>query len=239
MFKKILKIMVKKCIGYKSNDIKRFTHPILNSFSQKNEDIIIDSLLNEKETGFYVDIGANDPIKINNTKRFSLKGWRGINIEPQPELFEKIKNDRPNDINLNIGIGKELDTKKLYILNENNETFDYSATAFSTLNEKNAKDLIKSNKFTLKKTIDVEIKTLETVFDKYISDGLISFISIDVEGHEMQVLKGNNWDKYKPKLIILEINNNYSELVEYLKKIGYTMVFCNKLNGIFMNNELL
>ena len=75
-----------------------------NSFSQYGEDVIIDRLLCHKKRGFYIDIGANHPDRFSNTKRFYVKGWSGINIEPNPIIFKKFAK-RTRDVNLNIGIG--------------------------------------------------------------------------------------------------------------------------------------
>ena len=74
------------------------------SYSQWGEDIIIDNLLGRKKRGFYIDIGAYDPTRFSNTKRFYLRGWRGINVEPDPVRIKKFHKERPGDINLNIGI---------------------------------------------------------------------------------------------------------------------------------------
>lgn len=63
---------------------------IKKSFSQYGEDLIIDSLLHNKHRGFYVDVGAYDPHRISNTKRFYLKGWKGINIEPDESNFQSL-----------------------------------------------------------------------------------------------------------------------------------------------------
>src|SRR3989344_6416322 len=76
-----------------------YWQPIRNSYSQNNEDLKIDELLNYPSKGFYVDVGAYDPDRFSNTKRFYLKGWRGINIEPDVYSFNKFLEKRPEDIN--------------------------------------------------------------------------------------------------------------------------------------------
>src|SRR3989344_9673220 len=64
---------------------------VKNSYSQRGEDIVIDHLLKHKKIGFYIDVGANDPIRFSNTNRFYKRGWTGINIEPDVVCFEKIR----------------------------------------------------------------------------------------------------------------------------------------------------
>ncbi len=80
---------------------------IFGSYSQHREDMLIDSLLKNKKNGFYVDVGANNPIGFNNTKRFYDKGWSGINIEPNIRGYKLFLEQRKRDINLNIGISKK------------------------------------------------------------------------------------------------------------------------------------
>src|SRR5579864_1383027 len=75
------------------------------SYSQYKEDLWIDRMLGYKKNGFYIDIGASDPNYLNNTKKFYEKGWKGLNVEPNPSTFRKLKEDRDRDINLNVGVG--------------------------------------------------------------------------------------------------------------------------------------
>jgi len=77
------------------------------SYSQDKEDLILLSFLEDIEKGFYVDIGANDPWTYSVTKLFYELGWNGINIEPLPDMYDKLCEDRPFDTNLNIGISNE------------------------------------------------------------------------------------------------------------------------------------
>src|SRR5438552_17947489 len=103
ILKKIKIYGIKKSINYAVRELylKYWMQIVRNSYSQGGEDLVMDNFFNGKRKGFYVDVGANDPTRFNNTKRFYKKGWRGINIEPDPKLFEKIKSDRSRDTNLN------------------------------------------------------------------------------------------------------------------------------------------
>ena len=77
------------------------------SYSQYQEDLILYILLYDIENGFYIDVGAFDPIKVSVTKAFYLRGWTGINIEPQPDKKDLFDKDRPKDINLPLAIGEK------------------------------------------------------------------------------------------------------------------------------------
>lgn len=84
---------------------------LFGSYSQAQEDLVISKLFRNKQSGFYVDIGASDGIKYSNTHYFYLKGWRGINIEPDLDNFVRLKNIRKHDINIKFGISKNRSKK--------------------------------------------------------------------------------------------------------------------------------
>ena len=97
----------------------------LSSFSQYGEDLVLDKLLLNVTTGTYLDVGANDPNHFSNTKRFYLRGWTGINVEPNPTLFRLLEKHRKRDVNLNIGVGSKTDRLVFYSMNAHTlSTFD-------------------------------------------------------------------------------------------------------------------
>jgi FkbM family methyltransferase len=170
-------------------------------FAQAGEDAILYGIFNKKmqngEKGFFVDIGAFHPIIHSNTFRFYLSGWRGINIDACPgsmDLFNKL---RPQDINLEIGIGPIKGKSKYYLLDEK-----------STMNSFSKQNLDSHGMLEgVKKELLLEMTTLEDILDTYSNNfSEIDFLSVDVEGLDYEVLKSNNWNKYKPKVIVVEIN---------------------------------
>lgn len=220
---------------------KLWTEPFLKSYSQKYEDIIIDRLLKFKKRGFYIDIGANDPDNLNNTKRFYNKGWYGINIEPNPILFKKLQLSRNRDLNLNIGISNHQHRLLFHI---------FDPHTLSTFSKKQA-DIYELNGNKITKKTSIKTFQLKEVFKKYVKNKKIDFISIDTEGYDMLVLKSNDWSKYKPMVICIEstidknINKRCSETDSFLKLYGYhkittTIHFGNPLNSIYLkNNQIL
>ena len=108
-------IKIKKYLAYKFGrllvkifGLKKF------SYSSLNEDNIIDWLTGYKKSGFYIDIGANNPDLINNTRLFYERGWRGINIEPSEKEFKMLQEKRPKDKNYNCAIGQSGKTVFFY-----------------------------------------------------------------------------------------------------------------------------
>ncbi len=205
---------------------------LLGSYSQKGEDLIIDKLLNYKKNGFYVDVGANNPYDCSNTARFYKKGWSGINIEPIPTNLKNFKIERPKDINLNIGIGTKEGTFDFYEFKEN---------MLSTFSKKEAEEEIKKGKRLVKKH-KIQIKKLSTILEKYAKNKEIDLLSIDTEGFDKEVLKSNNWKKFKPKVICLETSqrdgeDKSKEYENFLSEFRYYLFKKTRLNSIYTRDD--
>ena len=192
-----------------------------NSYSQWGEDIIIDNLLGRKKKGFYVDVGAYDPTRFSNTKRFYLQGWRGINIEPDPIRINKFYNLRPKDVNLNVGAAN-----KNGMLN----FFKFDPQTLSTFSKKAATDYQKQG-YTLTETFKVKVNKLGQILEKECTNRQIDFFTIDTEGSDLEVLKSNNWKRFRPKVICIEGQGGNPE--KLLIKLGYKKVYTNQTNSIF------
>ena len=146
-----------------------------------------------------MDVGAHHPSFLSNTLRFYLRGWSGINIEPNPNLMKAFAIERSRDINLNLGVSNKKGFFSFYELGE------------STLTSFNYQDAIENTKKHHTKIVNeykVKVTTLKEIFETHIGDKQIDFLSIDTEGLEIQVLEGNDWKMYEPKLIIIEVNDN-------------------------------
>ena len=187
-------------------------------FSQNGEDLVINRFLDNKNEGFFVDVGAHHPIRFSNTFLFYKKGWSGINIDAMPGSMAQFNKIRPNDINIEKGIGLKKDKLTFYQFNESALNTFSKKEAFSK--NKDGYKIIKSNL--------VEVDTLENILDKYMPlKTEIDFLNIDAEGKDEEVLISNNWEKYKPNYIIIEIlrevslYNNNSSINKFLKTKGY------------------
>lgn len=209
----------------------RFYHWLLGSYSQGQEDLFLNSLCKDKPTGFYVDIGAADGVKYSNTNYFYLKGWRGINIEPDPRNFSLLVKSRPHDTNLNIGISGCKSTATLY---------QFSPPVLCTLSSQVAQDFRKRGyKCVGQKTINTD--TLANVLDTYASNQVIDFFSVDTEGHDFEILQSNDWQNYLPKFICIELEHSHlpldgkenNRLHNYLESKGYSQIFDNSINRIY------
>ena len=203
------------------------------SFSQGDEDLIIDKYFNFKDKGFYVDIGANDPVRFNNTYRFYKKGWCGINVEPEEKNFRKLKRLRPADINLCFGVG----TQKIKTF------YQFLPSTLSTFSSKEAKRY-KDLGFKMLGQRKIALKKLSSIIGQYTKGKEIDYMSIDTEGSDLDVLMSNNWSRLRPKLICIEVGERElkrakwkktnEKVSKYLKALGYKELYNNKVNAIFV-----
>ncbi len=198
------------------------------SYAQEGEDLILQRIFENKEKGFFIDVGAHHPKRFSNTYLFYKKGWTGINIDPIPGVMTKFNEIRPNDINLEIGICDKEEVLTYYIFNE---------PALNTFSEVEAlkKQGLPNYKIIQQKKI--KVLRLETILDKYLAQNQeIDFLSIDVEGLDMQVLKSNNWDKYRPTIVLVESLDKNKVIPTYMKEfmdtVNYTF-FAKTFNTIF------
>jgi hypothetical protein len=205
------------------------------SYAQNNEDIILWRALKSVKNGFYIDVGANHPINDSITKLFYENGWRGINIEPVKDMFEKLKEDRPEDINLDCLIGSENKTITFYEIKEDSR--------LSTTDKRLAENYALENKFTVSESKIKMLSLNEVCFSYKVQK--INFLKIDVEGGEGEVLKGFPFDVIKPWIIVVESTLPCSnELADtswetILLKNNYDFVFFDGLSRYYLDKEML
>lgn len=197
-------------------------------YSQNREDLLLEAFFPELTDGFYVDVGAYDPTYDSVTKLFYEKGWRGINIEPQIERYEKFKINRPRDINLNCGVS---DTEGELILRS------YDNGGLSTFSNKMKNEYEKDNESVVGDYKDVKVKvdTLCNIFKKY-ETHKINFLKIDAEGLEYEVLLGNDWELYRPQVLCIESNNILKNWKTFLIKNNYKFIFFDGLNDYYIDS---
>jgi FkbM family methyltransferase len=204
------------------------------SFSQFGEDRILESIFKNQAEGFYIDVGAFDPIRYSNTNIFYKNGWKGINIEPNPEKIKIFDRLRPRDINLNVGISDE-ETEMHYYQYASGATNRFLPSSETNKLSVRGEEPISSTK--------ISVKTLSTILQKYLpKTSKIDFLSIDCEGLDLNVLKGNNWDLYRPRIIAIEDLSvtRDSSIEEFLNRQGYTLIGLTGLTKIFkLKHEIL
>lgn len=162
------------------------------SYAQNCEDVLLERVFADVEQGFYVDVGANDPDHCSLTRHFYNHGWRGINFEPGT-IFEKLRQARPRDINLNIAVSASPGSLPFH---------EYpAASGLATLEA--APPDVRPELLAGAVTRTVPVRPLRDVFAE-LQPPPIDFLSVDVEGHERQVLLSNDWSRWRPRVLVIE-----------------------------------
>ena len=109
-----------------------------------------------------------------------------------------------------------------------------SCSALSTFNEQ-AVNSFKDYGCELKEVLELPVMPLKIICEQYVQNKKIDFLSVDVEGFDLEVLKSNDWNKYRPTLIMIEINQDEMKIDSYMKEIGYSLKYKNHTNGIYLD----
>tara|TARA_B100000900_G_scaffold395393_1_gene393728 strand:- start:475 stop:1227 length:753 start_codon:yes stop_codon:yes gene_type:complete len=212
---------------------------IKKSFSGSAQDLIINHFFKDQKEGFYIDVGCYHPFINNNTKLFHKKGWSGINIDLDYHTIDFFNHVRKTDENIHIAISDEETEKELY--------FFHNRSAINSLDPKRKNEA--------KETKKVQTKKLDSIIENSkFKERKINFLSIDVEGHEYEVIKSFNLQKYSPEIILIEfidsnakstnfIDQNLNTIIEskiYKHMIKYNYHFVNWLHNdlIFAHNSV-
>jgi FkbM family methyltransferase len=240
MLKDNLRSVIRKYLG---EDFFQSVKIFLNYFkfykniyySQFGEDVVLRVLVGDKiKNGFYVDIGAYHPRHLSNTYYFYKKGWKGINIDANQNSIRAFKMLRPRDINVNAAISdKDSDGVTFYSWN----------SVYDTISLDEA-EIIRKKIGPEKAQYKIPSLRLESVLDKYFPAGQsLDILNVDAEGCDLEVLKSNNWDKYKPKFIIVEDHRSdireimNSEKVRFLESHGYKLSSWTCISLVFSISE--
>jgi FkbM family methyltransferase len=174
-------------------------------YSQEGEDLVAARLLGDRENGFYVDVGAHHPMRHSNTYLFYRRGWRGINIDATPGSMAEFQRLRPRDINIERLVASESSSRRFYVFNE---------PALNTASDKLARERPAENaQYRVDREIELRSCTLASLLDEFMPrDTTIDLMSVDVEGLDLDVLCSNDWERYRPNLLLVELLR--TELVE-------------------------
>ena len=204
-----------------------------NSYSQEGEDMLLRTIFGNKK-GFYIDIGAHHPKRFSNTYYFYKNGWNGINIDAMPGsmyIFNKI---RPRDVNLEIAISKNIEELDYYAFDE---------PAFNGFLKNESVEKIKKDGYNVLFSRKIKTKTLTEVLNLYLkNESKIDFMSIDVEGLDLEVLQSNDWNKYKPDFLLVEIqkygleNLKNHKIYEFISNKEYELI-CSTINTFIFKRK--
>lgn len=202
------------------------------SYAQNFEDVILYRVLKSVKNGFYVDVGAYSPESDSVTKLFYDEGWSGINIDPIHEHFLEFESQRGRDINLEVALSDFPGEANIQFL---------SNPGLCSLDKVIAESHTKLGfEITEKK---VKVTTLTEVLSNNRNDGDIHFLKIDVEGLEERVIKGNDWIRFRPWVLVIEATlpmsteENYFSWEPILLNNNYNFVYADGLNRFYLAKE--
>jgi FkbM family methyltransferase len=208
-------------------------HSHAPSFSVAGEDMILRHLLgSDKMDGFFIDVGAYHPVILSNTHFFYVNGWRGINIEARPGSLELFQAVRPRDINLQLGVSRERGEMTYYYIGPDSPMNSFSREFLDQIGMSGA----------VKQEISIPVLPLAELLAEHLSPGqVIDFMTVDVEGLDLQVLESNDWDAFRPRFVVVEDtaqDAQSSEIVRFMKTRGYdvcaqNVMIMDKINEFF------
>jgi FkbM family methyltransferase len=202
------------------------------SYAQNHEDVVLRRLFSPDHQGLYIDVGASHPLEDTVTRYFYERGWQGISIEPGA-IFHKLVEYRPRDINLNLGLSNAVGEKTFYDFVDFPGSSTYSAGEAEVHCIQHGRRCVER---------PVMVTTLKAVCEQHVHRP-IDFISIDVEGHEREVLEGGDWDRFRPLVVLIEATRpntsipTHGQWEDLLWKADYRFALFDGLNRYYIRGE--
>jgi len=169
------------------------------AYSQEGEDLVTARLLESdsyKRPGFYVDIGAHHPKKYSNTQYFYERGWSGLNVDACEEAMKEFALHRKRDINLTNGVGEKEGMLAFH---------EFNSPALNSFNAELSEARNAEAQFKIIGKKMVPVRTLKSILAEHLPTGtIIDFMSVDVEGLDLEVLRSNDWERFRPVLLLVE-----------------------------------
>lgn len=204
------------------------------AYSQEGEDLILARFLDYRPSGFYVDVGAHHPKRFSNTQRLYHMGWWGINIDAAPGSMSEFRRLRPRDVNVEAAVATTNQELTFYLFND---------PALNTFERELALQRA-TGKYKIIREVNLATVPLWQLLDRYVPVGIgIDVLSIDVEGLDYDVLRSNDWSRYRPEFVLAEIealtviDATTHRVSVFLADEGYAFVAKTKNTAIFKRVE--
>jgi FkbM family methyltransferase len=196
------------------------------SYSQCAEDAILQTLVSPTP-GTYIDIGSGHPIRGSNTYALYQRGWSGLLVDPLQANTALSQRLRPRDAVVS-GLCGQKDVEAI-------EFFEYDIYEYSTASRPRVDELAKRGHLH-SQSYDLSVLSLATLVDRF-NLSSASVLSIDVEGFELDVLAGNDWESFRPEFIVVEEWDppvpNPTDIYRYLADLQYTLIAFNRASTVY------
>jgi FkbM family methyltransferase len=202
------------------------------SYAQNLEDYHLAQVFADRPRGFYIDVGAGHPVADNVSFWFYLQGWRGIVVEPQSALADLYRYVRPRDTAVCGLLGRSVGEADFHVVER--------LHGFSTTIEDHARGAAAFGaEF---RTLRLPMTTLAALCAAH-SPERIDFLKIDVEGAEADVLAGADWERWRPRVVVVEamapgsMAEASSEWEPSLLAHRYRLAYFDGLNRFYVADE--
>ena len=201
------------------------------SYAQNYEDVVLARAFHDVACGFWIDVGAMHPTWDSVTKHFYDRGWSGINVEPSSAHHALLVAERPRDTNLRVALGSAPGRAVLHHVAE---------TGLSSLDAAVIESATRDGRAVVDET--VEVTTLAAICREHVR-GEVDFLKVDVEGHEAEVLRGGDWARFRPRVVLVESTRpNSTEQVHgawepILLEAEYRFALFDGLNRFYARSE--
>lgn len=231
--KKVLPtVILQACRYIKFNMLDGYA---IKSYSQEGEDMILYRIFERQRTGFYIDIGAYHPKKYSNTYFFYKRGWRGISIEPNPTVIKLFKKYRAGDTNLEMGVSDQEGELTYFMFDE---------PALNSFDKDLSEERVSNTNYRMIGRKKVKVNRLDAILAKHLPKNIaIDFMSIDAEEYDLNIIKSNDWDIYRPKCLLVEsLESSLSGIFDcplhhYIIDHNYEL-FAKTFNSLFYIDKL-
>lgn len=203
------------------------------SYSQEAEDLLIAEYFADKADGFYVDIGCHHPYRFSNTYLLYRKGWSGLGVDPLPGVKDAFARARPRDKVIEVGVSEEARELAYHMFDE---------PALNTFDAETAQAHQRNLGASLLATKSIPSLPLHTLFAEN-GVATIDLMSVDVEGFDLQALRSNDWQRWRPRVIIAEsLGATLAAVADdpvclYLASQGYVPAQKTVRNIIYLREE--
>jgi len=195
-----------------------------HSDPEAKEKELVWEFFGRKRAGVFVEVGANDPVAGSQTWLLEQNGWRGVLVEPQSAHCEKLRSGRKNSQVFQVACsGPEMEGEMDLLLAEE----DGSST-LQKQRDTHGTHFIGTER--------VKVTTLDKVLTTA-GVAKIDFLSLDVEGHEIEVMRGLDFKKFSPALILIEDGVRDLSKHRFLKSRGYKLVKRTTLNNWYVPRD--
>jgi FkbM family methyltransferase len=209
------------------------------SYGQCGEDLIVQFILSvlRIDKPNYIDIGAYDPFKFSNTYLFYSNGSNGVCVEAEPILATRIAASRPRDIVLNVAVsGKRSGPGEFFLMSE---------PTLNTLLREEAERLVREEGCHIRSVVPIEIISISDLVRHHYPTLSLDFLSIDVEGLDLDVVESINFHEIRPKVICVEtltysrngIQYKNESIIKYLVEKKYMIFADTYINTIFVDEK--